>query len=205
MTRLGAAVLVVDNRGTANRGLRFEAALDRALGEVELADQLAALDELAARGLLDATRAAITGGSYGGYMTIRAMLRHPDRFPTGVAWAPVVDWEGYDTAYTERYLGLPAENAAGYASSSLRPDVGRLAGALLVQHGLIDENVHFHHTARLLDALTREGAACDLQLFPGERHSGRDPVALAARDRRAISHLATGLGLALPEEWESGV
>jgi dipeptidyl-peptidase-4 len=205
MTNLGAAVLVVDNRGTANRGLRFEAALDRALGEVEVADQLAAVDELAARGLVDASHASITGGSYGGYMTVRAMLRHPKRFPCGVAWAPVVDWEGYDTAYTERYLGLPDENAAGYASSSLRPDAARLAGALLVQHGLIDENVHFHHTARLLDAFARAGVACDLQLFPGERHSGRNPVALAARDRRAISHLAAGLGLTLPDDWESGV
>ncbi len=205
MTRLGAAVLVTDNRGTAHRGLRFEAALDRALGEVEVADQLAALDELAERGLIDATRIAITGGSYGGYMTIRAMLRHQDRFPTGVAWAPVVDWQGYDTAYTERYLGLPSEQAGAYESSSLRPDAGSLAGALLIQHGLIDENVHFHHTARLLDAFMRAGVACDLQIFPGERHSGRNPVALEARDRRAISHLAAGLGLMLPEDWESGV
>ncbi|MEO8246860.1 MAG: DPP IV N-terminal domain-containing protein [Chloroflexota bacterium] len=205
MTHLGVAVLVVDNRGTAHRGLRFEAALDRALGEVEVADQLAAIDELAAHGLVDASRIALTGGSYGGYMTIRSMLRHPDRFATGVAWAPVVDWEGYDTAYTERYLGRPQENPDGYASSSLRPDAARLAGALLVQHGLIDENVHFHHTARLLDAFTRAGVTCDLQLFPGERHGGRDSVALAARDRRAITHLADGLRVALPEDWESGV
>jgi dipeptidyl-peptidase-4 len=205
MTRLGAAVLVVDNRGTAHRGMRFEAALDRALGEVEVGDQLAAVDELAARGLIDPTRVAITGGSYGGYMTVRAMLRHPDRFATGVAWAPVVDWEGYDTAYTERYLGLPEDNASGYASSSLRADAARLEGSLLIQHGLIDENVHFHHTARLLDAFNRAGVACDLQLFPGERHSGRNGEALAARDRHAIAHLARGLGLALPEDWESGV
>ena len=205
MTRLGAAVLVVDNRGTANRGVRFEAALAGALGEVELDDQLAAVDELGARGLIDASRVAITGGSYGGYMTIRAMLRHPERFATGVAWAPVVDWEGYDTAYTERYLGVPSENAGGYASSSLRPDAARLAGALLIQHGLIDENVHFHHTVRLLEAFTRAGVSCDLQLFPEERHSGRNPVALVSRDRRAISHLADGLGLTLPEDWESGV
>jgi dipeptidyl-peptidase-4 len=202
MTGLGTAVLVVDNRGTANRGVAFEAALARALGEVEVADQLAAVEQLAERGLVDPGRVAITGGSYGGYMVVRCMLRHPERFRCGVAWAPVVDWEGYDTAYTERYLGTPADNPSGYSSSSLRPDIGRMAGSLLVQHGMVDENVHFRHTARLLDAMATAGVTCDLQIFPGERHSGRNPVALAARDRRAIAHLASGLDLELPDGWD---
>lgn len=201
MTELGAAVLVVDNRGTAHRGLAFERHLHCRLGEVEVEDQLAAVDQLAARGLIDARRLAITGGSYGGFLTIRAMLRHPERFTTGVAWAPVVDWEGYDTAYTERYLGLPNANPDGYRSSSLRPEAGRLRGALLVQHGLVDENVHFRHTARLLDAFDAASVSCDLQVFPGERHSGRHAPALRARYRREVAHLARGLGLTLPEGW----
>lgn len=199
---LGAAVLVVDNRGTAHRGLAFEAVLYGHLGEVEVADQLAALDQLAARGEIDASRAAITGGSYGGFMTIRCLLRHPDRFAAGVAWAPVVDWEGYDTAYTERYLGTPAENPDGYRSSSLRPDAGALRTPLLIQHGLVDENVHFRHTARLLEAFTDAGVSCDLQVFPTERHASRTPAALRERDRRAIAHLCRGLGIELPDGWE---
>ena len=202
MRELGAAVLVVDNRGTANRGLAFEAALAGRLGEVEVGDQLAALDQLAARGDVDGSRAAITGGSYGGFVTIRCMLRHPERFAAGVAWAPVVDWEGYDTAYTERYLGAPADNAEGYRSSSLRPDAGKLRGALLIQHGLIDENVHFRHTARLLSAFTEADVACDLQVFPTERHASRSQAALRARDRRGVAHLARGLEMELPENWE---
>lgn len=201
MTELGAAVLVVDNRGTAHRGMAFERPLHCRLGEVEVEDQLAAVDQLAARGLIDADRVAITGGSYGGFMTIRAMLRHPERFTTGVAWAPVVDWEGYDTAYTERYLGLPEANPDGYRSSSLRPEAGRLRGALLIQHGLVDENVHFRHTARLLEAFDAAGVSCDLQVFPGERHSGRHAPALRARYRREVGHLARGLGLTLPDGW----
>ena len=199
---LGAAVLVVDNRGTAHRGLPFEAVLYGHLGEVEVADQLAALDQLAARGEIDGSRAAITGGSYGGFMAIRCLLRHPDRFAAGVAWAPVVDWEGYDTAYTERYLGTPAENPDGYRSSSLRPDAGALRAPLLIQHGLVDENVHFRHTARLLAAFTDAGVSCDLQVFPTERHASRTPAALRERDRRAIAHLCRGLGIALPDGWE---
>ncbi|HET7685898.1 MAG TPA: S9 family peptidase, partial [Candidatus Limnocylindria bacterium] len=201
MTELGAAVLVVDNRGTAHRGMAFERPLHCRLGEVEVEDQLAAIDQLAARGLIDADRVAITGGSYGGFMTIRAMLRHPERFTAGVAWAPVVDWEGYDTAYTERYLGLPEANHDGYRSSSLRPEAGRLRGALLIQHGLVDENVHFRHTARLLEAFDAAGVSCDLQVFPGERHSGRHAPALRARYRREVGHLARGLGLTLPDGW----
>ncbi len=195
VTQLGAAVVVVDNRGTAHRGVAFEAALAGALGTVEVDDQLAAIDQLAARGLLDAGRVAITGGSYGGYLTIRALLRYPDRFIAGVAWAPVVDWEGYDSAYSERYLGAPAEHALAYRDASLRHDVGRLRAPLLVQHGLLDENVHIHHTARLLDALAAAGVTCDLQLFPGERHIGRAPAAVRTRDRRAIEYLARALGL----------
>lgn len=200
--QLGAAVLIVDNRGTAHRGLAFEAVLHRRLGEVEVADQLAALDELAARADIDGSHVAITGGSYGGFMTVRCMLRHPERFRAGVAWAPVVDWEGYDTGYTERYLGAPAENPDGYRSSSLRPDAGALRSPLLIQHGLVDENVHFRHTARLLTALTEAGATYELQLFPTERHASRTPSALQARDRRGIAHLFRGLGTDLPDGWE---
>ena len=100
---------MVDNRGTFNRGIAFEAPLHGRFGQVELDDQVAAIDQLAARGVLDPSRVAMTGGSYGGFMTIRALLCQPDRFRAGVAWAPVVAWEGYDAAYTERYLGSPAQ------------------------------------------------------------------------------------------------
>lgn len=202
MQRLGAAVLVVDNRGTAHRGLAFEAALAGCLGDVEVADQLAALEQLAARGDVDLSRASITGGSYGGFMTIRCLLRHPERFQAGVAWAPVADWDGYDTAYTERYLGTPATNPDGYRTSSLLPDAARLRAALLIQHGLVDENVHFRHTARLLTAFDEAGVGCDVQVFPTERHASRTPAALRARDRRAIAHLCRGMGIDLPTGWD---
>jgi dipeptidyl-peptidase-4 len=84
----GAAVLVVDNRGSANRGLAFEAALRGQLGGVEVDDQVAAVRQLAEMGWVDLGRVAITGGSYGGFMTLMAMLRHPDIFRVGVAVSP---------------------------------------------------------------------------------------------------------------------
>jgi dipeptidyl-peptidase-4 len=201
VAQLGCAVVVVDNRGTFNRGIVFEAALDHALGSVELDDQLAALDQLAGRGVLDPSRVAITGGSYGGFMTIRALLTHPDRFRGGVAWAPVVAWDGYDAAYTERYLGSPAEAAPAYRAAGLLEAAHRLERPLLIQHGMVDENVHLRHTIRFLNALNAAGLACELQLFPGSRHAARGAATLTSRDRRSIEFLARVLDMPLPEGW----
>ena len=201
VAELGCAVVVVDNRGTFNRGVAFEAALDHALGSVEIDDQLAAVDQLADRGALDRGRVAITGGSYGGYMTIRALLSRPDRFRGGVAWAPVVAWEGYDAAYTERYLGGPAAAPAGYAAAGLLPRAADLVRPLLIQHGMVDENVHLRHTIRFVDALNEAGIACELQLFPRSRHAARGARTLKSRDRRAIEFLAAVLDLPLPDGW----
>ncbi|HET6380399.1 MAG TPA: DPP IV N-terminal domain-containing protein [candidate division Zixibacteria bacterium] len=197
----GAAVLVVDNRGSHFRGLAFEAPLERALGEVEVADQVAAVRQLAARGELDASRVAITGGSYGGYMTIRAMARHPDLFRAGVAVAPVTDWGGYDTAYTERYLGTPQDAPEAYRAASLLDEVDGLTGDLLILHGALDENVHLRHSIRLLGRLQRAGRDdVELVILPRDRHRTRTPEGLRTRDRRTVRHLLTGIGLPLPDE-----
>src|SRR5207248_2498483 len=102
---------------------------------------------------IDLDRVGITGGSYGGYMTLRCLQLAPDVFKAGVAVAPVTDWDGYDTCYTERYLGTPADNAAGYKASSALARAAELRGDLLVIHGMLDENVHFRHAARLTTAL----------------------------------------------------
>ena len=82
-------------------------------------------------------------------------------------------WDGYDTHYTERYLGTPQTNPLAYTESSLLRHVERIAGKLLLVHGLIDENVHFRHTARLINALIRARKSYDLLLFPDERHLPR--------------------------------
>jgi dipeptidyl-peptidase-4 len=188
LAHAGFAVLVVDNRGTANRGLAFESAIAGRLGHAEADDQVAAVAELAARGVVDGSRVGITGGSYGGYMTIRCMERDPDRFTAGVAIAPVTDWTGYDTAYTERYLGPPGEHAAGYRSASAQAAAGRLRGALRLVHGELDENVHPWHSARLVAALRAAGGEASLSTIPGERHGFRSLRALLRRERVVVSH-----------------
>jgi len=200
LVRAGFAVVIADNRGTANRGLAFEAPIAGALGSIEIADQAHVITELANRGELDPARVGITGGSYGGYLTIMALLRRPDLFRAGVAIAPVVDWDGYDTAYTERYLGTPAAHPAGYRDASLLPRVRELRGSLLVMHGAIDENVHLRHSRRLAEAVAAQGMELELTVLPRERHLVRSPAALLARDRRTVAFLCEALGVPLPED-----
>lgn len=194
----GAAVLIVDNRGTANRGLAFESLLARALGSVEIADQVAAVRQLVERGEADPGRVAIEGWSYGGYVAIGCLIEAPDVFSAAVAGAPVTDWDGYDTAYAERYLGMPQHEPERYATSSLLRRAARLRRPLLIVHGVLDENVHFRHTLRFLHAAGAAASDVELLLLPGERHGVRRPDALELREKRVIGFLVGHLGLAEP-------
>ncbi|MCC6382254.1 MAG: DPP IV N-terminal domain-containing protein [Dehalococcoidia bacterium] len=188
LARQGYFVLKVDNRGSANRGLAFEAPLWRHMGSVELEDQVAAVHQLVAAVAVDPERVGVYGWSYGGYMTAMAMFRASDVFRVGVAGAPVADWDGYDTAYTERYMARPQDNPAGYRESSLLGHVGGLRGRLLLVHGMVDENVHFRHTARLVVALAAAQRPYDLLLFPEERHMPRDAKGLEYQERRVLGY-----------------
>ncbi len=175
---LGFLVFVLDNRGSARRGLAFEGAIRHHMGDVEVRDQADGVAWLVAQGLADPARVGVYGWSYGGYMACMCLARAPETFKLAAAGAPVTHWDGYDTHYTERYMGTPQHNPAGYAASSVMQHVGNIRGKLMLVHGLIDENVHFRHTARLIGALVRARKPYDLLLFPDERHS---PRALADR------------------------
>ncbi len=199
LAQSGATVVMVDNRATFFRGLEFESAVDGRMGWNEVADQAAALRQLADRGDLDLARVGIVGGSYGGFMAIMAMALEPDLFTTGVAIAPVAEWTGYDTAYTERYLGLPQANPDGYRESSALTHAGKVRGDLLLIHGTVDENVHTRHSERLIEAFAAAGRRVELVTLPEQRHRTRGP-AIRERERHTIAYLLTGLGLPLPEE-----
>ncbi len=194
----GLAVIVVDGRGSANRGLAFESSLAGALGTGEVDDQAAVVEALIAEGRIDGSRVGITGGSYGGYMTIRCLVRRPDRFRAGVAAAPVVDWRLYDSGYTERYLGDPRREADAYARASLIDDASRLRGDLLVIHGTLDENVHPRHTERLLETLAPGGPRVEVLWLAGERHRTQSRRQAMRRDRRTVVFLCRALGVREP-------
>jgi len=169
----GYLVLKLDNRGSDRRGLVFEAPVKRDMGNLELRDQIEGVRWAQRAGLCDAARVGMYGWSYGGYMSAMALARHPEVFKVAVAGAPVTHWDGYDTHYTERYMGTPENNAEGYRASSVMAHVDGIRGSLLLVHGLIDENVHFRHTARLLNALIRAQKHHELLVFPDERHQPR--------------------------------
>ena len=173
LRRQGFLVFRLDNRGSPRRGSAFETALHHRMGTVEVDDQVDGVRWLVQQGLADAERVGITGWSYGGYMTLMSMVRAPEVFRVGVAGAPVTHWDGYDTAYTERYMSTPEDNPEGYTDGSVMAHIDALEGKLLLIHGLLDENVHFRHTARLLNALNRARKPYELLLFPDERHMPR--------------------------------
>jgi dipeptidyl-peptidase-4 len=174
----GYLVFVLDNRGSARRGLAFEGAIKDNMGDLEVRDQVDGVAWLVAQGLADPARVGVYGWSYGGYMACMCLARAPETFKVAVAGAPVTHWDGYDTHYTERYMGTPQSNPGGYAASSVMAHASGIRGRLMLVHGMIDENVHFRHTARLINALIKARKPYDLFLFPDERHM---PRALADR------------------------
>ena len=184
----GFVVFKLDNRGGANRGLSFEAALADRAGTIEVEDQVAGVRHLVSLGFVDPARIGVYGWSYGGYMTCMSMFRNPEIFKVGVAGAPVTHWDGYDTAYTERYMGTPQSNPEGYFDSAVLSHVARLQGKLLLVHGMVDENVHFRHTARLITALTEANKDYDLLIFPEERHMPRDAKGMEYQERRVTQY-----------------
>jgi dipeptidyl-peptidase-4 len=167
----GFAVLHADNRGTGLRGRDFAQAAYRNFGPIQLEDQLAVVDAaLAQYPQLDPKRLGWWGWSWGGTFTLYAMT-HSDRFRAGVSVAPVTDWRNYDSVYTERYMGLPSENVAGYHDYSVVNSAASLKGRLLLVHGTGDDNVHMENTVQFVQALIEAGKPYDLQIYPRKTHS----------------------------------
>ncbi|MFB6951697.1 alpha/beta fold hydrolase [Streptomyces niveus] len=170
----GFAVVVADGRGSPGRSPGWEKAVKDNL-PLTLDDQIEALQALAERFPLDQSRVAIRGWSYGGYLAALAALRRPDVFHAAIAGAPVTDWRLYDTHYTERYLGDPAEAAEVYAVNSLVTDDGLAEPAtpvrpMMIIHGLADDNVVMTHTLRLSSALLSAGRPHEVLPLTGVTH-----------------------------------
>jgi len=118
---------------------------------------------------LDPKRVGTWGWSNGGYMTLYG-LTHSDRFAAGFSVAPVSDWHYYDSIYTERYLGLPKENTAGYAKSSTVKAAMQLHGSLAMAHGTSDDNVHMQNTIQMVNNFIDARKQFHLMLYPGKTH-----------------------------------
>ncbi|KRY84546.1 Dipeptidyl peptidase 8 [Trichinella pseudospiralis] len=184
--KMGYVVLVVDGRGSAYRGKQLEIAISGRMGCVEIEDQVHALRHVASQNTcIDMKRVVVMGWSYGGYLAINALAKHPNLFKIAISGAPVVDWHLYDSAYTERYMGMPEEHEDSYDKASLLNSINLLPdepNRLLLMHGLKDQNVHFKHTALLIEAMISAGKPYQLKVFPNERHG--------LRRASAIEHLS---------------
>lgn len=166
----GYVYFQIDNRGSANRGVAFAAAIHHAMGSVEVEDQLAGARHLQTLPFVDPERIVTYGWSYGGYMTVKMLQANPGVYAAGIAGAPVTAWELYDTHYTERYLGNPKTLPEVYAKSSALADASKIRDPLLLIHGMADDNVVFENTSALIARLQAGGTPFEMMLYPGQTH-----------------------------------
>uniref|UniRef100_A0A8B9TMI0 dipeptidyl-peptidase IV n=1 Tax=Anas platyrhynchos TaxID=8839 RepID=A0A8B9TMI0_ANAPL len=188
LASLGYVVVVIDNRGSCHRGLKFEGAFKYKMGQIEIDDQVEGLQYLASQyDFIDLDR----------YLSLMALMQRSDIFRVAVAGAPVTLWIFYDTGYTERYMGHPDHNEQGYYLGSVAMQAEKFPSEpnrLLLLHGFLDENVHFAHTSILLSFLVRAGKPYDLQIYPQERHSIRVPESGEHYELHLLYYLQENLG-----------
>ena len=173
MAQKGFIVYILDNRGSENRGLAFEQATFRQLGQIEMQDQMKGVEYLKTLPYVDASRLGVHGWSFGGFMTISLMTNYPDVFKVGVAGGPVIDWKWYEVMYGERYMDTPQSNPEGYEKTSLLNRAKDLKGRLLVITGMNDNTVVPQHCLMFLNACAEAGTYPDFLAYPGEEHNMR--------------------------------
>lgn len=176
----GYIVFTVDGRGSANRGVEFEQATFRNLGQVEMRDQLTGVYYLKKQPYIDSERMAVHGWSFGGFMTLSLMTNYPDVFKVGVAGGPVTDWSLYEVMYTERYMDTPETNPEGYAATSVVQKAKDITGDVLVIHGVVDDVVVPQNSMNFLKACVDNQVQVDFFMYPGHPHNvrGKDRVHL---------------------------
>jgi len=187
MADQGYVVARLDGRGTTLRGRDWQRLMRGNFIDLALHDQVEGLQALGAQNPeMDLARVGVVGWSFGGYFSAMAVIRRPDVFRAGVAGAPVVTWENYDTYYTERYIGLPQENPQGYRASSVLTYAGQLSRPLLLIHGLTDDNVYFQHSVQLADALFLAGKPYEFMPMLGTHMAGADSSVVRLREEQRI-------------------
>lgn len=164
--------VTMDHRGSGHFGKKGMNWMYGKLGTWELEDYSFVMRELFRRyPNIDQQRVGITGFSYGGYLTCMALAKKPEIFRYGLAGGSVTDWMLYDTHYTERYMGLPKNNAEGYKTAAVLPYAKNVTGVLRLAQGMLDDNVHVQNTLQLVNSLMMAGKRFELMLYPGAAHA----------------------------------
>jgi dipeptidyl aminopeptidase/acylaminoacyl peptidase len=181
----GFTVLDVDYRASAGYGRDWRTGIYRHMGGKDLDDQVDAARWLVSEHGVDGRRLGIYGGSYGGFITLMAMFTQPDVFAAGAALRPVTDWAHYNHPYTANILNTPQTDAEAYKQSSPIYFAEGLRGALLICHGMVDTNVHFQDTVRLVERLIElRKENWELAVFPVEDHGFVEPTSWADEYKR---------------------
>ncbi len=170
LVQQGWALFQVGGRGQEGRGTAFQKPAYRALGGVEVADQLAGLSWLKQQGFADPAKVAVYGHSYGGYMVLKLLQAAPGAYAAGIAGAPVTRWDLYDTHYTEHYMGDPTTLRAAYDKSDALRDSAKIKDPLLLYHGMSDDNVLFQNSTELMAKLQEEKVPFEVMVYPGKGH-----------------------------------
>ena len=174
LARMGYVVLDVDYRGSKGYGALFRGEVQHHLGGHDLDDIARSVDELVARGLVDAGRVGLYGGSYGGFLTLMALFTQPERWAAGAALRSVTDWRSYHPGYTVPRLGRPSTHPESYQRSSPIDHAANLRDPLLLLHGMVDSNVFAQDTIRLMEALIDLGLPFEAMLYPSQGHGFDD-------------------------------
>lgn len=184
----GYICVCVDNRGTGGRGAEFEKCTYLRLGELESRDQVETAIWLGQQSYVDKNRIGIWGWSYGGWNTLMSMSEGRPVFKAGVAIAPPTNWRFYDTIYTERYMRTPQENPKGYDEVNPIARASQLHGALLICHGLADDNVHYRNSAEYVEALVQADKDFRQLVYTNRNHSIFGGNTRRHLFRQAINH-----------------
>jgi dipeptidyl-peptidase-4 len=171
LAEYGFLVISLDSRAVPGLGKRVLDGIYQKLGQAEIDDMAEGIKALSDRPYFDRTRVGVFGTSYGGYASVMEMLRHPEIFAAAAASSPPTDWRNYDTIYSERYMWMPQENAAGYDAGSAMTYAKNLSGRMLLYYGTADNNVHPSNTLQLVKALQAAGKSFDVQVGPDRGHS----------------------------------
>lgn len=167
----GYVVFCFDGRGTGGRGAAFKKQTYGDLGRMECEDAIEAARWLGQQSWVDKERIGIWGWSFGGYLSTLSLLKGNDVFKMAIAVAPVMNWRYYDNIYTERFLGLPKDNAKGYDDNSPLNFANQLKGNYLLIHGTGDDNVHFQNSAEMVEKLEEAGKQFEFRIYPNKNHS----------------------------------
>ncbi len=166
----GLIQVAMDHRASGHFGKEGVNYMYHNLGYWEMKDYSTMVKWLIANGQADPTKICITGFSYGGYMSCYALTYGADVFTHGMAGGSVIDWTLYDSHYTERYMGTPANNAAGYKSSSVLTHADKYKGLLQIVHGIADENVHLQNSIQLASKFQDLKKDFDFMTYSTGRH-----------------------------------